>query len=100
MNQKVTLFGDAKFRWLVFSIAVVGVFEVLSLAGWELPSRVAVPFFSAIILFIGYRTIWHGLLAVFRLNFRSINLLMIVAVIGAFYTRQYPEAAEIGRAHV
>ncbi len=95
MNQKVTLFGDTKFRWLIFSIAVVSVFEVLSLAGWEMTPRVAVPFFTVIILAIGYRTIWHGLVALARLNFRSINLLMIVAVIGAFYTRQYPEAAVV-----
>ena len=93
--KKVTLFGDVKFRWLVFSIAVVGVFEILSLAGWELPPRVAVPFFTAIILATSYRTIWHGLVALARLNFRSINLLMIVAVAGAFYTRQYPEAAVV-----
>lgn len=95
MNQKVTLLGDAKFRWLIFSIAVVSIFEVLSIAGWELTPKVAVPFFAAIILAIGYRTIWHGLVALFRLNFRSINLLMIVAVVGAFYTRQYPEAAVV-----
>lgn len=37
-KKKVTLLNDAKFRWLVFSVMVVGVFEFLSPAGWEVKS--------------------------------------------------------------
>lgn len=91
----VSLWQDAKFRWLVASVAVVAVFEFLSLAGWHLPDSYAVPFFLAIILAVGYRTLWHGLQALARLNFKSINLLMVVAVIGAFYLGEYEEAAVV-----
>lgn len=94
-GTKVSLWRDVKFRWLVGSVLVVGVFEFLSLAGWELPRAIAVPFFALVILVIGYRTIWHGLKALAKLNFRSINLLMVIAVAGAFYLGEYPEASVV-----
>lgn len=90
-----SILNDAKFRWLIFSIVIVGIFEFLSLAGWHLMKPVAIPFFALIILAIGYRTIWHGLVALSRLNFRSIKLLMVIAVAGAFYLGQYEEAAVV-----
>lgn len=93
--SKPSLWHDAKFRWLTFSVAVVAIFEFLSLAGWHMPTGLAVPFFAALILAIGYRTIWHGLKALAKLNFRSINLLMVIAVAGAFYLGQYEEAAVV-----
>ena len=94
-ESKPSLLSDAKFRWLVFSILVVGVFEFLSLAGWHLPGRVAAPFFAAIILAIGHRTLWGGLRALSKLNFRSINLLLLIATAGAFYLGEYEEAAVV-----
>jgi Zn2+/Cd2+-exporting ATPase len=94
-TTRVGLWADAKFRWLVFSVAVVAVFELLSLSGRHLPPRVGAPFFAAIILAIGWRTLLHGLKALTKLNFRSINLLMVIAVIGAFYLGQYEEAAVV-----
>ncbi len=72
---------------------MVAVFEFLSLAGWHLPTIVAVPFFLIVILLIGQRTLWNGVKALARLNFKSINLLMTIAVAGAFYLGQYEEAA-------
>ena len=94
-QKKVTLLGDAKFRWLVFSVVVVGLFEFLSLAGWELPTAVAAPFFAAVILAIGHRTLLGGLRALLKLNFRSINLLLLIATAGAFYLGEYEEAAVV-----
>lgn len=90
---KVALWNDRKFRWLAASVAVVAVFEFLSLAGISLPDRIAAPLFALIILVIGYRTLWHGLQALARLNFKSINLLMTIAVAGAFRLGEYEEAA-------
>ncbi|MBX3278814.1 MAG: cation-translocating P-type ATPase [Acidobacteria bacterium] len=92
-NRGPSLWRDAKFRWLLSSVALVGVFEFLSLAGWHLPPAVGAPFFAAIILAVGRRTILNGLKALTKLNFRSINLLMVIAVAGAFYLGQYEEAA-------
>ncbi|MGI8467267.1 MAG: heavy metal translocating P-type ATPase [Pyrinomonadaceae bacterium] len=92
-QTKLSLRRDRKFQWLVLSLAVVAVFEFLSLAGWHLPKMIGAPFFAAIILIIGWRTLLSGLKALSKLNFRSINLLMVIAVTGAFFLGQYEEAA-------
>lgn len=89
------MWQDAKFRWLLLSVALVGVFEFLSLAGWHLPPLVGAPFFAAVILAVGWSTILNGLKALAKLNFKSINLLMVIAVAGAFYLGQYEEAAVV-----
>ena len=94
-GKKSSLLSDAKFRWLIFSILVVGVFEFLSLAGWHLPPSIAVPFFAAVIIAIGHRTLLGGLRALGKLNFRSINLLLLIATAGAFYLGEYEEAAVV-----
>jgi len=49
--------------------------------------------FAAFILGIGYSVIWNGVKAIFKLQFSNINLLMLIAVIGAFYLKEFPEAA-------
>ena len=94
-KKAVSLLSDAKFRWLVFSVIVVGVFEFLSLAGWHLPPTIDAPLFAIIILVIGYRTLLSGLRALIKLNFRSINLLLLIATAGAFYLGEYEEAAVV-----
>ena len=93
--KKISLSNDNKFRWLVFSVIVVAVFEFFSLAGWHLPPAVGVPFFAFVILLIGHRTLLGGLRALVKLNFRSINLLLLIATIGAFYLGEYEEAAVV-----
>lgn len=89
----MNLSQDTKFRWLIFSLVLVAVFEVLSLSGWDLPHVIAIPLFLSIILFIGHHTLLEGFQALFQLNFKSINFLMTIAVIGAFYLEKYEEAA-------
>ena len=99
-----SLWQDSKFRWMLASVALVGVFEFLSLAnidvfaylvGERYSRPVAAVFFAAIILAIGWRTLWSGLQALSKVNFKSINLLMTIAVVGAFYLGEYPEAAVV-----
>ena len=94
---KNSLLQDKKFLWLIASVALVAVFEILSLLGenYKLRRDVALPFFAAIILAVGWRTLWNGLKALSKLNFRSINLLMTIAVVGAFYLGEYEEAAVV-----
>lgn len=89
----MNLSQDTKFRWLIFSLVLVAVFEILSLSGWDLPHLIAIPLFLSIILFIGHHTLLEGFQALFQLNFKSINFLMTIAVIGAFYLEKYEEAA-------
>jgi len=94
-RKRSGLWQDRKFLWLVASVAVVAVFEFLSLTGRQLPRNIAAPFFAAIILAIGWHTLYNGLKALLKLNFRSINLLMVIATIGAFYLGEYEEAAVV-----
>ncbi|MGI8883140.1 MAG: heavy metal translocating P-type ATPase, partial [Pyrinomonadaceae bacterium] len=102
--RKSALWQDTKFRWMVFSVAIVAVFEFLSLAdidvfkyavGEQYSRPIAASFFAAIILVIGWRTLLSGLKALSKLNFKSINLLMTIAIIGAFYLGEYEEAAVV-----
>lgn len=86
---------DPKLRWLIVSAVLVAIFEILSLVGIRLEPYEAIPVFGLIILGIGHQVIWDGLKALFKLNFSSINLLMLIAVIGAFYIGEYEEAAVV-----
>ena len=94
-QEPESLWSDAKFRWLILSVIVVGALEFLSLAGWQLQPALALPMFAAIVLAIGHKTIASGLRALAGLNFRSIKLLMLIAVAGAFYLGEYEEAAVV-----
>jgi Cd2+/Zn2+-exporting ATPase len=49
--------------------------------------------FAAFILGIGYNVLWIGVKALFKVQFSNINLLMLISVIGAFYLKEFPEAA-------
>ena len=96
-RKNLGLWQDSKFLWLIASVALVAVFEFLSLMGegYKLRRDIALPFFAALILAVGWRTLWNGLKALSKLNFRSINLLMTIAVAGAFYLGEYEEAAVV-----
>ncbi|MBL0342904.1 MAG: cation-translocating P-type ATPase [Bacteroidetes bacterium] len=88
-------FKDRKFVILAVAIVVVITLEVLSILGIDIPMPYAPFVFAAFIFAIGYKVIWNGVLALFKLNFSSINLLMVIAVIGAYYLGEYPEAAVV-----
>jgi Cd2+/Zn2+-exporting ATPase len=88
-------FKDKKFILLLIAIVLVVTLEVLSILGIEIPMPYAPFAFATFILVIGYNVVWKGIRAIFKLNFGSINLLMVIAVIGAFYLEEYPEAAVV-----
>lgn len=96
-RKKSGLWQDTKFLWLIFSVALVAVFEIFSLMGdsYKLRRDLAFPFFALIIVAVGWETLWKGFKALAKINFRSINLLMTIAVIGAFYLGEYEEAAVV-----
>lgn len=87
------LFSDKKFKLLFLSLLLVVVLEVLSLSGIHFERKVAIPLFAVICIGIGYKTLWNGIKNLLKLNFKSINALMSIAVLGAFYLEEYPEAA-------
>lgn len=86
---------DRKFLFLLFVIVIVVGLEILSILNIHIPKPFAPFVFAIFILVIGYGVIWQGLYALVKLNFSSINLLMTIAVIGAFYLGEYPEAAVV-----
>jgi Cd2+/Zn2+-exporting ATPase len=86
-------FHDKKFLFLLFAIAIVIALEVLSIIGIHIPMPYAPFIFATFILGIGYNVIWNGVKAIFKVQFSNINLLMLIAVIGAFYLKEFPEAA-------
>ncbi|MGV9012831.1 MAG: heavy metal translocating P-type ATPase [Flavobacteriales bacterium] len=90
-----SLWKDHKFVFLLLAVVVVVVFETFSILGVDLPMPWAPIFFAAFILAVGWQVLWEGLKALIKLRFSSINLLMMIAVVGAFYLRQFPEAAVV-----
>ena len=86
-------FHDKKFLFLLSAIIIVIALEALSLIGIQIPMPYAPFVFAIFILAIGYKVIRSGVKAIFKLQFSNINLLMLIAVIGAFYLKEFPEAA-------
>ncbi len=85
--------GDRKFLFLLCAVVVVLVLEGLSLMGIRMPMPFAPLVFGAFILGVGHEVVRNGLKALVRGRFSNIQLLMLIAVIGAFYLQEYPEAA-------
>lgn len=89
------MWKDRKFLFLLAAVLVVVAMEILSLMGHHLPMPWAPIVFGAFILAVGWDVLWKGVKALVKLRFSSINLLMVIAVIGAFYLGEYPEAAVV-----
>jgi Cd2+/Zn2+-exporting ATPase len=89
------LFKDTKFIFLLFAVFLVITLEIFSLINISIPMPYAPYIFSVFILGIGYKVIWNGMKALLRFKFSSINLLMLLAVLGAFYLGEYPEGAVV-----
>lgn len=87
--------NDKKFLSLLLAIAMVLILEILSLIGVHIPMPYEPFVFIAFIVGIGHGVLINGLKALFKLQFSSINLLMTIAVVAAFYLREYPEAAVV-----
>jgi Cd2+/Zn2+-exporting ATPase len=88
-------FHDKKFLALIIAIILVIGLEILSLLGIDIPLPYSPIVFSIFILGIGHEVLWKGLIAITKFKFSSINLLMSIAVVGAFYLGEYPEAAVV-----
>ncbi len=88
-------FHDRKFVLLICAVIFAVALEVLSIIGIQIPTPYAFYIYAAFVLGTGYHVLWGGLKSLFRLNFSSINLLMLIAVCAAFYLGEYPEAAVV-----
>src|SRR3970282_838496 len=86
---------DQKFLVLLLSISIVVVLEILSIIGIHIPMPYGPFVFAFFIIGIGHEVLMDGIKAIFKLNFSSMNLLMTIAVVAAFYLGEYPEAAVV-----
>ena len=86
---------DRRFLLLLGSVVAVILLEILSLLGIHFPSPYEPFIFLVFVLGTGFPVIRNGFKALIRLDFSSISLLMLIAVAGAFYLGQYPEAAVV-----
>lgn len=87
------LLKDNKFKFLLIALLFVAVFEVLSILNIQFNKYIELPIFAVISILIGHKTILSGIRNIIKLNFKSINTLMFIAVCGAFYLGEYPEGA-------
>ena len=91
---KHSIWNEKKFLFLFFSSVFVTAFEIAAIVEIHLlPHQIAFPFFLVIILGIGRETVKKGFKALLKFDFASINLLMLVAVFGAYSLGHYEEAA-------
>ena len=89
------LLKNIKFRWLLAAFIVVIPFLVLSYFSTHAPLWVELPIFLAIIVIVGRKVFLSAFKSLIRFKLSNINLLMTIAVVGAFFLRQYEEAAII-----
>lgn len=89
------LFKERKFRYLVLAFLAIIPFEYLSLTGRHVAYPMEVVTFLAIALTFGREIFIKGFRSLVSLRFSNINLLMTVAIIGAFYLGELEEAAII-----
>jgi Cd2+/Zn2+-exporting ATPase len=86
---------DNKFLLLFCSVIIVVILEILSLIDINLPMPYSPYIFALFIIGIGHSVLINGLKAILKLTFSSINLLMTIAVVAAFYLGEYPEATVV-----
>lgn len=89
------LIKNKKFKYLLIALLAVIPFEALSLTGKHLPYLVELGAFLVIAVAFGKDVFVKGFKSLWKLRFSSINLLMIVAVIGAVAIGELEEAAII-----
>ena len=86
---------DKKFILLLSAVTIVIILEILSIIGIHIPMPYGPFIFAVFIIGIGHAVLINGIKAIFKLKFSSINLLMTIAVVAAFYLGEYPEAAVV-----
>jgi Cd2+/Zn2+-exporting ATPase len=86
---------DNKFLFLLSSVTIVIILEILAIIGLDIPMPYAPFIFALFVIGIGHTVLLNGIKAILKLKFSSINLLMTIAVVAAFYLGEYPEAAVV-----
>jgi hypothetical protein len=75
------LFSNLRVRSLLFALAIILPFEVLSLLGTHFPAWLEWPLFGGIIVLFGRGVLLHGLRSLLRFDVSDINLLMTISAL-------------------
>ena len=89
------LLSTKKFRYLGAAFLAIVPFEFLSLTGIDLPYVLEVSVFLVVAVLFGRDIFRKGITSLVKMRFSNINLLMTVAIAGAFYLGEFEEAAII-----
>jgi Cd2+/Zn2+-exporting ATPase len=89
------LIADKKFVTLCVAVCLSITLEILSLTGFKIPFPLSSILYALLILGIGNKVLLNGIRSLIKLQFSSINLLMLIAVVAAFYLGEYSEAAVV-----
>ena len=89
------LLSSKKFIYLALAFLAIVPFEYLSLTGTHFPYAMEVVAFLTVAWLFGREIFTKGIKSLLSLRFSNINLLMTVAVAGAFYLGELEEAAII-----
>lgn len=84
---------DKSFLILLTAAILVVLLEIASAFGYAIPSPYSIIIYSIFIIGIGYKIILGAFKALSKANFSSVSLLMLLAIIGAYYLGDYSEAA-------
>lgn len=93
-NEK-SILNNTKLRFLVIALLIIVPFEILSLYSLHFPNYIELPLFLGIILWFGRDVFKSAFRSLIKFNVSNINLLMTIAVIGAFYINEWEEAVII-----
>jgi len=89
------LIKNVKFRWLLVALIIIIPFLVLSYFSIHASLWIELPIFLIIIAIFGRKVFISAFKSLIKFNLSNINLLMTIAVIGAFYLKQFEEATII-----
>lgn len=88
-------FHNKRFTFLFISAIAMLSLEIISILGWSIPMPIAPIFYGIMVLATGCDIIKGGLKALSKLNFGSVSLLMLIAVVSAFFMGEYSEGAVV-----
>lgn len=88
-------FDNKRFTFLFVAAIAMLVLEVISILGWSIPMPIAPIFYGIVVLATGYKIIRGGIRSLGKLNFGSVSLLMLIAVVSAFFLGEYSEGAVV-----
>lgn len=86
---------DREFKFLLVGVGLSLFFELSSLLSWSWPAEWRLITALVLIFLVAWDVFKDGLKAIKELNFKSINLLMTLAAIGAFLLGEYEEGCVI-----